>query len=123
MLMGTITGINDACLKKARKKMWCASCAVSDNNNVGVEGLQIARGILECLALFQRGCFGSEVDNIGAQPLRCQFKTDSCSGRRLYKEIDDRLTAQRWNFLDCSFADSLKCARRIQHSDDLIWPQ
>ena len=48
--MGTITGVNDASLEQWRKEMRCTGGAMSDDNDISMQRLQIQRGIFQRLA-------------------------------------------------------------------------
>ena len=81
-------------LSNARKEMRRAGRAVADDDDVGVERFEIARGVLERLAFFQGGSFGGEIDDVGAQPMRGQFETDARARGRLDEKVDDGFAAQ-----------------------------
>jgi hypothetical protein len=51
-----------------------AAGAVADDDEIGVERLEIPRGVLERLALFERGRLGGKIDDVGAQPLAASSK-------------------------------------------------
>ena len=107
-------------LSNARQKMRRADRAVADDDEVRVQRLEIARGVLERLAFFERRRLGGKIDDVGGQPLRGQFKADARARGRLDEQVDDRLAAQRRNFLDGALADGLERARRVEHGDDFL---
>ena len=106
--------------QEARQKMRRAAGAVADDDDIGVERLEIARGVLERLAFFERRGLGGEIDDVGGQPLRGQLKADARARGRLDEQVDHRFAAQRRDFFDGAFADGLEGARRVQHGDDFV---
>ena len=95
MLVRAVAGVDDAGVQDARQKMRRARRAVADDDEIRVQRLEIARGVLERLAFFERRRVGGKIDDVGGQPLRRQFKTDARARGRFDEQIDDRLAAQR----------------------------
>ena len=106
--------------RKRERKCGAPRRAVADDDEVGVQRLQIARGVLERLAFFERRGFGGKIDDVGGQPLRGQFKTDARARGRLDEQVDHRLAAQRRDFFDGALADGLERARGVEHGDDFL---
>ena len=69
MLVRAVAGVDDAGVEHARQEMRRAGGAVADDDDVGVERLEVARGVLERLALLERGGLGGEVDDVGREAL------------------------------------------------------
>ena len=67
MLVGAVAGVDDAGAQETRQKMRRAAGAVAHDDDVRVERLEIARGVLERLALFERRGLGGEIDDVGRQ--------------------------------------------------------
>ena len=52
--MRAVAGVDDAGVQQAGEKMRRAAGAVADDDDIGVERLQVFRRVLECFALFER---------------------------------------------------------------------
>lgn len=52
MLVCAVAGVDDVGVEEAREEMRRAGGAVADDDDVGAEGLEVARGVLEGLAFF-----------------------------------------------------------------------
>ena len=93
---------------------------MADDDEVGVQRLEVARGVLERLAFLQRGGLGGEVDDVGGEPLLGQLEADARAGGGLDEEVDDGLAAQGRDFLDGALADGFEGARGVEHGDDFL---
>ena len=51
MLVRAVTGVDNAGFQSARQKLRCACGAVAQDDDVGMQRLEIARGVLERFAL------------------------------------------------------------------------
>ncbi len=100
--------------------MGCSRGTVSYHNEIRIQGLEIARGIFQRLAFFERRSFRGEVDDVCREPLFGQLEADSRTGRWLHKEIDDCLASKRGDLFDGALADCLESPRGIEHGDDLV---
>ena len=97
-----------------------AGRAVSNDDDIRVESFEVARGILQRLALFQRRRFCREVDNVRGESLRGEFEADPCAGRRFDEKVDYCFASQSRNLLDSALSNTPKSACRIQNSDNLF---
>jgi hypothetical protein len=117
MLVGTIPGIDDMCAKEAREKMWSAACAVADDDKIRIQRLEVSGGVLEGLALFERGRFRAEIDDVRAQPHGSEFETDAGAGAGFDEEIDDGFAPECRHLFDGAFTHLLEMPRGIENSD------
>jgi len=119
VLMRAVARIDDAGVEDARKEMRRAGGAVADHDEVNVQRLQVARGVLEGLALPQRGSLGGEVDDVRRKSLLGQLEARAGAGGRLDEQVDDGLAAQRRHLFDRALAHRLEGQRGVQHGGDL----
>src|ERR1041385_8347470 len=108
MLVGPIAGVDYTGFEKTSEKVRRTRRTVPDDDNVGVERLEVSGRVFEGLAFFKRRGFCGEVDDVGGESLRSQFKADARPGRRFNKEEDDCFPAERRHFLDRPLADGFK---------------
>ena len=120
MFVRAVAGIDDAGIEDARQEMRRAGRAVANDDEIGIERFQIARGVFQRLAFFERGSFGGEIDDVGGKPLLGKFETDARAGGRFDEKIDDRFAAQGRDFFDGAFADGFESARGIEDGDDFL---
>ncbi len=120
MLVRAVAGVDDAGIEDAGQEMRRAGRAVADDDEVRVQRLQVARGVLERLALLERGGLGGEIDDVGREPLLGQLEAGARAGGRLDEQVDDRLAAQGGHLLDGALADRLEGARGIEHGGDFL---
>ena len=104
-------------LRTRARKCGAPRRAVADDDEVGVERLEVARGVLERLAFLERGGLGGEIDDVGREALLGQLETDARAGGRLDEQIDHRLAAQGGDLLDGALADRFEGARGVQHGE------
>ena len=76
------------------------------HDHVGVERLDVLRGVAQGLALGGAGAGGVERDDVGAEALGGHLEGHAGAGAGLEEEVDDRLAAQGGDFLHA-------CAARI----------
>ena len=74
--------------------------AVAHDDRVGAHRLERQRGVLERLALGQRGALGGEVDDVGREPLGGGLERDPGAGGVLEEQVDHGPAAQRRQLLD-----------------------
>ena len=120
VLVGAVAGVDDAGVEKARQKMRRAAGAVAHDDDVGVEGFEVAGGVLEGFAFFERGGLGGEIDDVGGEALGGQFEADARAGGRLDEEVDDGFAAQGGDFFDGALADGLEGAGGVEHGHDFL---
>ena len=73
--------------------------------NIGVQRLEIARGVLERFAFRQAGSGCRDIDHVRAQAKRGQLERGARPRARFDEEIHQRLSAQRRHLLDLAGAD------------------
>src|SRR5579872_504557 len=93
---------------------------VTDDDEIGVERLEVFCGVLEGFALFERGGLGGKIDNIRAQANGGELEARARARGRLDEEIDDSLAAQGGDFLDGPLADRLEAAGGVEDSGDFL---
>src|ERR1035437_4502509 len=120
MLMGAIAGVDDASVEDPGEEMGGARGAVADDDEINVERLEVARGVLERFTLLEGGRLGVEIDDSRREPLLGEFKTGTRAGGGLNNQVDDGLAAQGGDLLDGALADRLERPRGIQDGGDFL---
>ncbi len=92
---------------------------MTQNDHIGIEGLDILRGIAERFALGRAGGGGVEGDDICAQKFGRHLEGHAGAGAGLEEKINDRLATQRGDFLDLAVEDAAEGAGRDQQLFDL----
>ncbi len=123
MLVCAITGVDHAGLEPIRQKLRCAGGAVTQNKNVGVQCLQIARGIFERFAFGQAGSGCRDIDYVRAQSKRGQLERCAGTRARLDKEIHQRLSAQRRHLFDLAGTDLFERVSGLEDEIDFFCRQ
>jgi hypothetical protein len=85
-----------------------------------MQRFEIARSILERLALSQAGSGCREIDHIRAQSKCCQLERCARPCARLDKKIHQRLSAQRGHLLDLAGADLFECVGGLENEIDFV---
>ncbi len=70
MLVGPVAGVDDRAIEKVRHPLRSAILAMSDDDAVGAHRVERACGVIERLALLDRGLLDGEEDWGGTQPVR-----------------------------------------------------
>ena len=120
MLVRAVAGVDDAGIEDPGQEMRRAGGAVADDDEINVQRLEVARGVLERLALLERGGLGGEIDDVGREPLLGQLEAGARAGGGLDKEVDDGLAAQGGDLLDGALADRFEGAGGVQHGGDFL---
>lgn len=120
VLVRAVARVDDAALEEAGEEVRRAGGAVPDDDDVGVEGLEVARGVLEGLAFLERAGLDAEVDDIGAEADGGQLEADARARAGLDEEVDDGLAAQGGNFLDGALADGFELPGGVEDGDDFV---
>ena len=97
-----------------------AGGAVPDDDGVGAHRLQGQRGVLQRLALGDRGALGGEVDDVGGQPLGGGLEGDPGAGRVLEEEVDDGAAAQGRQLLDRPVGDPGHLLGGVEDQDGVV---
>src|SRR5205823_12020384 len=74
MFMRTVAGIYYARFESICQELRRARGTVAQHENIGVQCLQIARGVLERLAFGQTGCGRRDIDHVRAQSESSQLE-------------------------------------------------
>ena len=85
-----------------------ARCAVTDDDDVRVQRLEVSSGVFKCLTLAKRGSFHAEIDHVRGEAERRKFKTNPRPSGRLDEQVDDRFAAQGRDLFYRSFTDRFK---------------
>ena len=93
---------------------------MADDDGVGPHCLQGQGGVLQALALRDRGPAGREVDDVGGQPLGRELERDAGPGRVLVEQVHHRSTAEGRDLLDHARADLPEAGRRVEDLDDVV---
>src|ERR1035437_1792167 len=120
MLVRAVAGVDDAGIEDPGEEMGGARGAVADDDEIYVERLEVARGVLARFTLLERRGLGVEVDDVSREPLLGQFEAGARAGGGFDKQVDDGLAAQGGDFLDGALADGLERPRGIQHGGDFL---
>ena len=120
VLVRAVARVNDAALEEAGEEVRRAGGAVPDDDDVGVEGLEVARGVLEGLAFLERAGLDAEVDDIGTEADGGELEADARAGAGLDEEVDDGFSAQGGDFLDGAFADGFELPCGVEDGDDFV---
>src|SRR5438132_10559845 len=120
MLVRTVASVDYTGFESLREKLRRACGAVAQHKNIGVQCLEIARGIFKRLALGQAGRTCRDVDHIGAQAKRGQLKRCSGARARLDKEVYQRFAAQRRDLLDLASPDLFERIGSIENEIDFL---
>ena len=120
MLVRAVASVNHTSFESLREKLRRACEAVTQHKNIGVQRLEIARGVFKRFALGQAGRTRRDVNHIGAQAKRGQLKRCSGTRARLDKEVYQRFAAQRRDLLDLACADLFECVGGIENEIDFL---
>ena len=108
MLVGAVAGVDHRDVEQAAEVERRAGGGVAQHDHVGVERLDVLRGVAQGLALGGAGGGGVEGDDVGAEPLGGHLERHAGAGARLEEEVDDRLAAQRGHLLHAALEDLLE---------------
>lgn len=89
------------------------------HDHVGVERLDVLRGVAEGFALGRAGGGGVEGDDIGTQELGGHLEGDAGTGAGLEEEVDDGLAPEGGDFLDLAVKDAAERAGGVEDLVDL----
>ena len=107
-------------LSRFGQKLRRAGGAVTQDENIGVECFEIARGVLERFAFGQAGSGRRDIDYVRAQPKRGEFERCAGARARLDEEIHQCLSAQRRHLLDLAGADFLERVGGFEDEIDFV---
>src|SRR5262245_65615609 len=108
MFMRPVAGVDHAGFQSACQKLRCPCGAVAEHDNIGVQCLEIARGVLERFAFSQARSCCRDIDHVSAQTKCSQLERGACACTRLDKKVHQCFAAQCRHFLDFACADLLK---------------
>src|SRR5581483_4621059 len=92
MFVCPVAGINYAGLKTIGQELRRSCRAVTQNKNVGAQGLEVARGVFERFAFLQTRRSCRDIDHVGAQPKRSQLKRGARARARFDEEVQKRFS-------------------------------
>ena len=118
MLVGAVAGVDDARGQALAEEEGSAGARVAQDDDIGVEGLEVAGGILEGLAFREARGAGGDVYDIGAQAECCELEGCAGAGARLYEEVDEGFAAEGGNFFDFPRADLLEGGGGVENEED-----
>src|SRR5206468_12602542 len=115
-----VAGIDDARFQSLRQKLWRASGTVAQNENVGMQSFEIARRVLECLAVSQTRRRRGNVDHVRAETKR-RYRERRARPRAWFDEkVDQRFATKRGHFLDLSGADLFERIGCFENKIDFV---
>ena len=96
---------------------------MADDNDIGIKGFEVARRVLEGLALLEGAGFGGEINDVGGEALGGEFEGDAGASGRFDKEVDDGFAAQGRDFFDGAFTDSFKGFGGVEDEENFFGAQ
>jgi len=108
VLMGAVPGVDHGNVEQTRQVERGARGRVPQDDHVGIEGLNVLRGVPQRLSLGGRGGGAVDRDHIGAEPLGRHIEGHASPRAGLQEKIDDRLAAQRGHFFHAAAQDFLE---------------
>src|SRR5262249_5976561 len=120
MFVRAIAGVDYACFESTCQELRSARGTVTKHENIGVQSLQIACGVFECLALRQTGCGCGDIDYVCAQAKCRQLERCARSSAWFSEEVDQRFSTKRRNLFDLARADLFKRVRCFENEADFV---
>ena len=122
VLVGAVTRVDDRGVDPAGggQAVGGAGRAVPDDDGVDAHRLQGLRGVLQGLALGDRGALGGEVDDIGRQALLGGLEGDPGAGGVLEEQVADGPAAQRGELLDRPVGDPGHLLGGVEDEDGVV---
>ena len=119
VLVGAVAGVDDGGVDPVGggQPVRCAGGPVADDDGVGAHGGQRLGGVLEGLALGDRGALGGEVDDVGGEPLGGGLEGDPGAGGVLEEEVDHGAAAQGGELLDLAVPDGRHLLGGVEDAD------
>jgi len=99
MLVGAVARVDHRDVEHLAQVVRGAAGGVAQHDHVGVERLDVLRGIAEGLTLRGAGVGGVERDDVGAQALGRHLEREAGARAGLEEEVDDGLAAQGGDLL------------------------
>ena len=99
MLVRAVAGVDHRDVEDARKVERRAGGGVADDDHVGLERLDVLRGVAQRFALGRAGGGGVERDDVGAEALGGHLEGHAGARAGLEEEVDDGLAAEGGDFL------------------------
>src|SRR5205814_8539865 len=115
-----VASVDYARLQSVCQKLRRACGAVAQHDNIGMQRLEIARGVLERFAFSQTRRHCRDIDYVSAQAKCSQLERRACACARLNKKVDQRFAAQCRHFLDLACADLLKRVGCLENEIDFV---
>ncbi len=115
MFVGTVTGIHDGDVEQLAQVERRTAGGVAQHDHIGVERLDVLRGVAEGFALGGAGGSGVEGDDIRAQELSRHLEGNTRARARLQEKIDDGFAAERRDLLDLAIKNAAEGTSRGEH--------
>src|SRR6266581_1337263 len=93
---------------------------VTHDHHVDPHRLEVARGVYERLPFLHGAPARRHVHGVGGEPLLGELEGDAGPGRGFEEEIDDRLAAQRRDFLDSALGHFFERLGGVENESDLL---
>ena len=110
MFVRAVAGVDHAGIEALGEKLRSAWGTVAQNENVGVQRLEIFRGVLERFAFGQTRSRRRDVDHVRAQTKRGQLERSARARARLDEKVDQRFALQRRDFFTSRVPTCLKAS-------------
>ena len=95
-------------------QVWRSALAVAHDEHVGLHCRQIGHRVEHRLALGLRRNVDGKIDDIGRQPLGCDFECRARASRRLEEKVENCLAAQQRHFFYLALCDADERFRGIE---------
>ena len=118
VLVRAVARVDDAGVEALREELGGPGGGVAQDDDVDVVGLEDEGGVLEGLALDEARTAGGNVDHVGAQAHRREFKARAGAGAGFDEEVDQRPAAQGGDFFHVARTDLLELTRGVEQEGD-----
>lgn len=104
VFVGSVACVDDACVEAFCEELGCACGAMAENDDVGVEGLEVFCGIEEGFAFLEARGGSGDIDDVGTEAECGKFKGDAGAGAWFNEEVNEGPAAEGGNFFEVPFA-------------------
>ena len=120
MLVRAVAGIDHARPDRLGKELRRAGRAVPQDDDIGVIRFENLGGVFERFAFRQAGSRRRDIDDVRAQANGGELEGSAGARARFDEEIDQRLAAQRRDFLYFARSDLFEGVSRLEDEGDLL---